>query len=276
GLGRAEVYGVASFYGSFSLAPRPRRVRRVCVDVVCAARGAVVPAGSDPGIVAAPCLGRCEAAPAALDIEGGESIGTDAAPAPVYQPPESRVLLARVGVGDAATFDAYVARGGMRALAHAAEVGRASTRQAVAESGLVGRGGAAFPAGRKWDAVASATGPKYVIANADESEPGTFKDRVLLEHDPFGLIEAMVIAGWAVGAERGYVYVRDEYPEARRRLAEAIDAALDAGLLGDDVLHVGGAFRIELRRGAGAYICGEETALFNSIEGHRGEPRSKP
>jgi NADH-quinone oxidoreductase subunit F len=276
GLGRAEVFGVASFYGSFSLVPRPRRVRRVCVDVVCAAQGAVAPDGSDPAIVAAPCLGRCEAAPAVLDTEGATARLDAPMPAPVFQAPATRTLLARVANGGAATFDQYVAHGGTRALAHAARIGAEATRLAVAESGLVGRGGAAFPAGRKWDAVASATGPKYVIANADESEPGTFKDRVLLEHDPFGLIEAMVIAGWAVGAERGYVYVRDEYPEARQRLADAIDVAHAAGLLGDDLLHVGGAFTIELRRGAGAYICGEETALFNSIEGHRGEPRSKP
>jgi NADH-quinone oxidoreductase subunit F len=181
-----------------------------------------------------------------------------------------------VGAGGPIRFDDYVARGGTRALARAAQIGAAATRHAVTDSGLVGRGGAAFPAGRKWDALAAASGTKYVIANADESEPGTFKDRVLLEHDPLSLIEAMVIAGWAVGATQGYIYVRDEYPAARRRLADAVDAAHAAGLLGNDVLHVGGAFTIELRRGAGAYICGEETALFNSIEGYRGEPRSKP
>src|SRR5262249_55889495 len=162
---------------------------------------------SDPGIVAAPCLGRCEAAPAVLETDGAASVLHDPLPAPVFQAPETQTLLTRAGAGGAVTFDDYVARGGTRALAHAAQIGAAATRQAVADAGLVGRGGAAFPAGRKWEAVASASGPKYVIANADESEPGTFKDRVLLEHDPFGLIEAMVIAGWAVGAERGYVYV---------------------------------------------------------------------
>src|SRR4029450_9958993 len=111
------------------------------------------------------------------------------------------------------------------------------------------------PPGRTWDAVAAASGTKYVIANADESEPGTFKDRVLIEHDPFGLVEAMVLAGWAVGAERGYVYLRDEYPEARRRLTDVLGAAHEARLLGDDVLHLGGPLTIGLRRGAGGVRC---------------------
>jgi NADH-quinone oxidoreductase subunit F len=119
-------------------------------------------------------------------------------------------------------------------------------------------------------------GPKYVVANADESEPGTFKDRVLLEGDPFALVEAMTIAGFAVGAGRGYVYIRGEYPLATQRLKGAIAQARDAGLLGSDVGEAGFAFDIEVRRGQGAYICGEETALFNSIEGYRGEPRQKP
>jgi len=277
GLGRAEVFGVASFYGSFSLTPRPRRVRRVCVDVVCAARGAVAPDDSDPAVVASPCLGRCEAAPATFETDGAVAVDRGPPPPPVFQPPDSLRLLARAASARASVdFADYVARGGTRALVHAAAIGKVASRRAITDSRLVGRGGAAFPAGRKWDAVAAADGIKYVIANADESEPGTFKDRVLLEHDPLGFVEAMVIAGWAVGAEHGYVYVRDEYPEALARLAEAITVAHAAGLLGDAVLHVGGRFTIELRRGAGAYICGEETALFNSIEGHRGEPRSKP
>ena len=118
--------------------------------------------------------------------------------------------------------------------------------------------------------------PHYLVCNADESEPGTFKDRVLMESDPFGLIEAMTIAGYATGCERGYLYIRGEYPLATRRLQHAIEAARARGFLGPDVMGAGFAFDIELRRGAGAYICGEETALFNSIEGFRGEPRNKP
>ena len=279
GLGRAEVHGVASFYGSFALAPRPRRVQRVCVDVVCAMAGATEPDCADPGVIAAPCLGRCEQAPARLHTEGGNAADpdADAGPPPVPQPVDDRTLLRRVGVVDPASLDDYCAHGGYEALERARGLGADAVRAAITASGLTGRGGAGFPAGRKWDAVASAAGAtRYVIANADESEPGTFKDRVVLEHDPFAVIEAMTIAGWAVGAAQGYVYVRDEYPAARAALAHAIATAEDAGWLGDVAGRLGVPFRIELRRGAGAYICGEETALFNSIEGHRGEPRTKP
>jgi NADH-quinone oxidoreductase subunit F len=141
----------------------------------------------------------------------------------------------------------------------------------------MGRGGAAFPTGRKWEAVAKAQArPHYVVCNADESEPGTFKDRVLMEGDPFAVIEGMTLAGFATGCERGYLYVRGEYPVATRRMHKAIAEARTAGLLGTTVMGAGFSFDIELRSGAGAYICGEETALFNSIEGERGEPRNKP
>jgi NADH-quinone oxidoreductase subunit F len=141
----------------------------------------------------------------------------------------------------------------------------------------MGRGGAAFPTGRKWDAVSKAKAqPRYVVCNADESEPGTFKDRVLMEGDPFAVLEGMTIAGLATRSERGYLYIRGEYPLAAERMAIAIESARAAGLLGPNVMNSGCAFDIEVRRGAGAYICGEETALFNSIEGKRGEPRNKP
>ena len=279
GLGRAEVHGVASFYGSLALTPRPRRVQRVCVDVACAVAGATPPDGADPGVVAAPCLGRCEQAPAVLHTDGGRAVDPTAGAGspPVPQPPEDRTLLRRVGVVDPASLDDYRAHGGYDALERARALGIDGVRAAITASGLTGRGGAGFPAGRKWDAVASApASTKYVIANADESEPGTFKDRVVLEHDPFAVVEAMTIAGWAVGATQGYLYVRDEYPAARDGLAHAIVEAEAAGWLGDNAGRLGVPFRIELRRGAGAYICGEETALFNSIEGHRGEPRTKP
>ena len=141
----------------------------------------------------------------------------------------------------------------------------------------MGRGGAAFPTGRKWDAVArQPRRPHYLICNADESEPGTFKDRVIMEGDPFSLIEAMTIAAYATGCEHGYVYLRGEYPLAQSRLENAVEQARERGLLGEDVLGHGFRFDIELRKGAGAYICGEETAIFGSIEGYRGEPRNKP
>ncbi|MFI9587636.1 NAD(P)H-dependent oxidoreductase subunit E [Streptomyces sp. NPDC052236] len=186
-------------------------------------------------------------------------------------------LLRRIGAVDPTSLDDYRAHGGYAALRRAFALGPAAVIREVTESGLVGRGGAAFPAGRKWQATASQPDhPHYLVCNADESEPGTFKDRVLMEGDPFALIEAMTIAGYAIGARQGYLYLRGEYPRALDRLADAISQARSRGLLGDDILGQGHAFDIEIRRGAGAYICGEETAIFNSIEGYRGEPRTKP
>jgi NADH-quinone oxidoreductase subunit F len=187
------------------------------------------------------------------------------------------VLLRRIGVVDPASLDDYRDRGGYGALRRAVRLGPAGVIREVTDSGLVGRGGAAFPTGRKWAAVAGQpVRPHELVCNADESEPGTFKDRVLMEGDPFSVLEAMTIAGYAVGAERGYLYLRGEYPRALRALQTAIEAARDRGFLGPDVMGQGFAFDVEIRRGAGAYICGEETAIFNSIEGYRGEPRNKP
>ena len=147
----------------------------------------------------------------------------------------------------------------------------------VKDSKLLGRGGAAFPMGVKWEAVARQPArPHYLICNADESEPGTFKDRAIIEGDPFSLIEAMTIAAYATNTAHGYVYLRGEYPDAHHVLGEALQQARLRGFLGEDILGEGFAFDIEIRKGAGAYICGEETAIFNSIEGYRGEPRNKP
>jgi NADH-quinone oxidoreductase subunit F len=186
-------------------------------------------------------------------------------------------LLARVGTVDPASLESYRAHGGYRALARAIELGPEQVIAQVTASKLLGRGGAAFPTGRKWDAVRrQAATPRYVVCNADESEPGTFKDRVLMEQDPFAVVEAMTICGLATGATRGFIYIRGEYPLAEARIGSAIAVARQAGLLGPDILASAQAFDIEVRRGGGAYICGEETALFNSIEGKRGEPRSKP
>ncbi|WP_409060653.1 NADH-ubiquinone oxidoreductase-F iron-sulfur binding region domain-containing protein [Streptomyces sp. SYP-A7185] len=226
-------------------------------------------------------------APAAPDTLTHAALDPETAPA---EPPaalavpqagqagqENLLLLGRIGSVDPSSLDDYRAHGGYTALRHAFAIGPAAVIREVTDSGLVGRGGAAFPTGRKWQATAAQPDhPHYLVCNADESEPGTFKDRVIMEGDPYSLIEAMTVAGYATGAHLGYLYLRGEYPRALHRLEHAIAQARARGFLGDDVLGQGYAFDIEIRRGAGAYICGEETALFNSIEGYRGEPRSKP
>jgi NADH-quinone oxidoreductase subunit F len=257
-----------------------------------------------------PCLGQCEQAPAAWLVEAGERphgsiiapftdptawfdlIGKEAEESldqraarlrhtvpQLETEPEKLRLLRRLDAVQKPSLEGYRQSGGYRALALALERGPAWVIGELNASKLVGRGGAAFPAGRKWQAVAENPGPRYVVCNADESEPGTFKDRFLLEEDPFAVVEAMTLAGFAIGAERGFIYLRGEYSLAARRLEAAFAEARAAGLLGDGI-SLGGAapfrFELELRRGGGAYICGEETAQFNSIEGKRGEPRSKP
>jgi NADH-quinone oxidoreductase subunit F len=255
------------------------------------------------------CLGLCERAPAALISAAGknprERVIAPATAESIFSvvqdacrgklPPEpdaSNVklsvpqagqpqlrILRRVGRANPANLDEYRSAGGYEALKRAFEWGAERVIREVIDSKLLGRGGAAFPTGKKWEALhlqRHLNRPHYIVCNADESEPGTFKDRILMEGDPFAIIEGMTIAALAVGAEKGFIYVRGEYPLAAERLNHAIQAARPGKLLGDDILGRGLRFEVEIRRGAGAYICGEETALFNSIEGYRGEPRNKP
>ena len=256
--------------------------------------------------VRSPCLGMCDQAPAALlqefgaspvdtlitgrdvipsvarDLQSGRTADSSARRTTDSSPPsgtrnDDAILLKRVGRVDPTSLDEYRKSRGYMALARALEIGADSVIAEVTASKLLGRGGAAFPTGRKWDAVAKQPArPHYLVCNADESEPGTFKDRILMEEDPFALVEAMTITGFATGCEHGYLYVRGEYPLAFERIDGAIRQARAAGLLGDNILGRGVRFDVEIRRGGGAYICGEETALFNSIEGLRGEPRNKP
>lgn len=194
-----------------------------------------------------------------------------------YLKKQERLTFARVGIIDPLSLADYTAHGGFAGLRAALSLTPGEIVAAVTESGLRGRGGAAFPAGIKWQTVLAAAGDeKYVVCNADEGDSGTFSDRLLLEGDPFCLIEGMLIAGLAVGARKGYIYLRSEYPHAWKTLNAAILRAREAGLLGDDVLGSGRSFDIEARLGAGAYICGEETALLESIEGRRGQVRAKP
>jgi NADH-quinone oxidoreductase subunit F len=310
----AEAYGVATFYAMFSTEQRPHTVIHVCDDIACRVAGAVNLIGDlerelgperENQLLRSPCLGMCERAPAALmqtfgDDASDTAIGpvsmevldpflhsrpwtmmtgaepVDAAPQALGTR-EGLRLLRRVGVVDPSSLDDYRAHGGYEALRRAVELGQEGVIREMKDAKLLGRGGAAFPAGVKWEAVAKqSVRPHYFICNADESEPGTFKDRVLMEHDPFAVLESLTIAGYATGSEKGFIYIRGEYPNATSMLEGAIEKAYAHGFLGSDVMGEGFAFDVELRRGAGAYICGEETSLFNSIEGKRGEPRNKP
>ena len=311
----ADAFGVASFYAMFATEERPKTVVHVCDDLACRVLGAkelcaeleatLGPEGTVRGDATwqrSPCLGMCEQAPAILAQRAGRpdvalggatvaSVTAVSAPdstitcagadtAPQTWDPATRAdlrLLRRVGHVDPASIDDYRAGGGYEALHRALEIGPEATLAEVKDAKLMGRGGAAFPTGVKWEAVATQPAhPHYFICNADESEPGTFKDRLIMELDPFAVVEALTIAGVTTGCEQGYVYIRGEYPLATERLTHAIAQARRHGLLGPDIMGRGLAFDIELRRGAGAYICGEETALFNSLEGKRGEPRNKP
>jgi len=194
-----------------------------------------------------------------------------------YLKGQERLTFARVGITDPVSLDDYVAHGGYRGLRHAITMSGEEIVKEVTESGLRGRGGAAFPTGIKWKTVLDQpAGQKYVTCNADEGDSGTFSDRMVMEGDPFVLIEGMTIAGIAVGATRGYIYLRVEYPHAKVALEEAIAAAEAGGYLGADVLGTGKAFHLELRIAAGAYICGEETSMLESLEGKRGEVRVRP
>ena len=308
----ADAYGVATFYGLLSMNPRPPRVLHVCEDVVCRCKGAeeliatleerIGPEDADSGgctWLRSPCLGQCDRAPAAMLTHAGENPTEHAlaavtaeeaiaalrgesipepAPAGVPQQGDPGLrLLRRLGAVDPRSLHDYRARGGYEALRRAIEIGPRNVIRELKDSGLMGRGGAAFPTGVKWEAVAQQPAhPHYLICNADESEPGTFKDRVVLEGDPFAVIEGMTIAAFTGDCRHGYIYLRGEYPLARDILEHALDVTRLHGYLGSRILGEDFTFDIEIRSGAGAYICGEETAIFNSIEGFRGEPRAKP
>ncbi|MBO6717954.1 MAG: NADH-quinone oxidoreductase subunit NuoF [Rhizobiaceae bacterium] len=190
---------------------------------------------------------------------------------------QQRLTFARCGITDPVSLADYEAHGGLKGLRNALKLTPAEIVQQVTDSGLRGRGGAGFPTGIKWKTVLDTPGErKYIVCNADEGDSGTFSDRMIMEGDPFVLIEGMVIAGIATGATKGYIYLRSEYPHANVALNEAIAAARKAGVLGKSVLGSQYAFDMEVRIGAGAYVCGEETALLDSLEGKRGQVRAKP
>jgi formate dehydrogenase len=276
-LSMAEVYEVASFYAHFDIVldgenPPPPVTVRVCDSLSCALAGGDALLESLPGklgdnvrVVRAPCMGRCDTAPVAevghrhVDHADAESIATSVQSGK-HQPE----------VPEHVRFDAYVKNGGYSLLRTCLDGSRLvdDVIKRMEDSRLRGLGGAGFPAGRKWHFVRQEAGPRLVAVNADEGEPGTFKDRYHLERDPHRFLEGMLIAAWAVEAQAIYIYLRDEYPAVREILLEAIADLERAGLNGDRAIH--------LRRGAGAYICGEESAMIESIEGKRGLPRHKP
>ena len=282
----ADVHGVIEFYSLFYNKATSKHVIRVCTDVACALKESdgilnhlCAHHGLQPGqttedlsltIEPSPCLGLCERAPAVLSDDNGNWTVADGQTH--VDRPESnvygsvRMLTANCGNGTT-SLEKY---GDYSAFKKAQTMKPDDVVNEIKASGLVGRGGAAFPTGIKWEGAAKAKADqKYVICNADESEPGTFKDRILLIDDPHSTIEGMSIAGYAIGASKGYIYIRAEYPYIFPVLENALSEAREAGYLGE-------GFDIEIRVGAGAYICGEETALFESIEGKRGFPRIKP
>ncbi|OWJ91781.1 formate dehydrogenase [Pseudomonas sp. A46] len=221
-----------------------------------------------------------EDVPSLLDALAGEGVhplALGAVEEIPYLKSQQRLLFARAGITRPLSLEDYRAHGGYEGLARAIALSGDEIVAAVLDSGLRGRGGAAFPAGIKWRTVRGAAAEqKYVVCNADEGDSGTFADRMQMEGDPFLLIEGMTIAGLAVGATLGYIYVRSEYPQAVQTLRAALEIAREAGYLGGDVAGSGRAFDLEVRVGAGAYICGEETALLDSLEGKRGVVRAKP
>lgn len=293
-----RAFGVATFYSMLAVAPRPRRTIRVCDGPACRLNGceaastalrSIAP-GEEWSIERTSCLGLCDRAPAVLidDHPCGPLLpdrATDVLSGRCGEPPryaealpgEVRVTLARVGQIDPDSIGEAIAAGAYQALAKALDDPASNVLNVVEASGLQGRGGAGFLSSRKWRFVAEADSPqKYVVCNFDESEPGTFKDRVLGENDPHLLLEGMALAGYAAGASEGYIYIRGEYEWIAQRLERAIAQAEARGWLGDQIGGSGFSFRVHVHRGAGAYICGEETALLESLEGRRGEPRIRP
>lgn len=282
----AELFGAVDFYHHLSRTPGGRDAPRVCTGPVCRQRGAddLLAALADQGATEMPCAGRCDdPIPVLVGRESrrGSADGTlEAVPSPLPPAaPEGAQECVFGGIREPgrATLAGYRATGGYEALAKVVASDPAAVRQELLESGLAGRGGAAFPTAVKWTAVAEAEGePKSIVCNADEGEPGCFKDRALMDHDPHALIEGMAIAARCTGATRGIIYLRYEYPETEAILERALAEAREAGLIGGDFAGSGQDFDLYVRVGAGSYVCGEETALLESLEGNRPFPRNRP
>ena len=292
-----RAFGIASFYSMLSTQPRTSKVVRVCDSPACQVKGEAdvcsalkAAAGVQCTVEQSSCLGLCDRAPAALVGEhacgpltperANDALNGWCGDHPTYgtpMPGEVRVTMARIGKIDPDSIDSAVKAGAYQALNAALSGPSSQVIDVVERAGLQGRGGAGFPVGRKWALVAqTASDQKYVVCNFDESEPGTFKDRVIAESDPHLLLEGMALGAYAVGANQGYIYVRGEYEWISQRLERAIEQAQNRGWLGANIQGSTFSFHLHVHRGAGAYICGEESALLESLEGRRGEPRVRP
>jgi NADH-quinone oxidoreductase subunit F len=282
----ADLYGTVTFYHHFVRTPSSQGPR-VCTGNVCSLRGGkeLLAALKSQGATAMPCAGRCDQPVPVL--RGNEVfVGTSAdhlAPKPSPLPPPNpggceECIFAHIRQAGRTTLEGYRRMGGYEALTKAVrEMTPAQLLAVITESKLAGRGGAGFSTGAKWKAVADAPGqPKSIVCNADEGEPGCFKDRAIMDYDPHAVVEGMTLAAYATGATRGFIYLRYEYPETFRILERAMAEAEEAGLTGGKILGSTFDFEIHLRRGAGAYICGEEGSLLNSLEGKHPFPRNKP
>ena len=281
----AELFGTVTFYHHFARQPGGKAKPRVCDGPICRMRGYDGLVASLQGATPMPCAGRCDAPIPVIqgdDVLVGVTKGelrTERSPLPpAYRGDGEECVFAQIRAPGRSTLSGYKETGGYLALAKAVEdMSPEDVITTIADSGLAGRGGAGFPTGRKWRAVAEAEGtPKTIVCNADEGEPGCFKDRALMDHDPHALIEGMVIAAYATGATRGFIYLRYEYPETMRILEGAIAKAREVGLVGQGIGDSALNFELYVRRGAGAYVCGEETSLLNSLEGGHPFPRNRP
>ena len=283
----AELYATITFYHHFSRNPDGKKKPRVCTGNVCCLNGGneLLNELKDQGATPMPCAGRCdEMVPVIIEDnvfvgKTSESLVNVQTPLPVSNPGKSEECIFRnIREEGRHQLDGYENTKGYVALRDAVKMSPSDILETIVESKLAGRGGAGFPTGLKWKSVAEAHGnPKSIVCNADEGEPGCFKDRTIMDHDPHALIEGMIIAAYATGATRGFIYLRYEYPETEKILQTAIDQALEKNYLGENILNKEDFnFDLQIRRGAGAYICGEEGSLLNSLEGKHPFPRNKP
>lgn len=287
GIPISELFGTVTFYHHFARVPAGLNAPRVCTGNVCALQGGpeILKALSSEGATAMPCSGRCdEPVPVLRGAETLVGLSADTLeqrPSPLPPPNPGGVtecVFAYIREPGRATLEGYRATGGYSGLLQLLEKSSpADVVDLITESKLAGRGGAGFPTGAKWKAVAEAEGsPKAIVCNADEGEPGCFKDRAIMDYDPHSVIEGMIIAGFATGANLGIIYLRYEYPETYTTLERAISESVSQGLLGNSIGGTDFGFNLILRRGAGAYICGEEGSLLNSLEGKHPWPRNRP